>query len=394
MALIKCPECKKQISDTNKKCPKCGYELKKEESKKKKEQLIDKGKNSVSSFVELLKKYKKFIIIGIIIVIFIILVTFVINYINEKTYEKNKNNYPDVKTIRKDVEKDISEELKNIILNDKDLNHKYDSKNIKSVEVYDETSTQVLLKFNYNVNEIISFDIPFIVTYDFDGTNYKYVSIYEQTSIDGYSNLKITDCEKITDEKDLTRNNIIENNYKTNYDSIELKDTKNDDNTVCISTYIAKNDGKYIDRNDTIQIKYTLINDSNKKFRVVSADNIETDVTFDLVGKYSGNHTTRGYFHDKGTVNFEITKVDKGTVYFGSTGKIKEGTSTYVLVAEDGYLDYTDYGYYILNVGYKYGTDASGVDRDLEVRIYDDKLLYYCSYSDESTDGCYEMTKK
>lgn len=394
MALIKCPECKKEISDTVSKCPKCGYDLKKETNKQKKKQIIDNSKNKLSNLLELLKKYKKFIIIGIIVVILIILTTFIVNYINEKTYEKNKSDYPDVKTVRKDVEKDISEELKNIILNDKDLNHKYDPKNIKSVEVYDETSTQVLLKFYYNVNEIISFDMPFIVTYDFDGTNYKYVSISEQSTLEGYSNLKITDCKNITDEKNLTSDNIIENNYKPKYDSININDTKNETNTVCVSTYTAKNDGKYIDRNDSIEIKHTLINKGDKKFKISSAENLETDVTFDLVGKYSGNHTTRGYFHDKGTVNFEITKVDKVTTYFGSSGKIKEGTSTYMLVAEDGYLDYTDYGYYILNVGYKYGTDASGVDRDLEVRIYDDKLLYYCSYSDESTDGCYEMTKK
>ena len=28
MALIKCPECSKEISDTVKKCPNCGYKLK------------------------------------------------------------------------------------------------------------------------------------------------------------------------------------------------------------------------------------------------------------------------------------------------------------------------------------------------------------------------------
>lgn len=30
MALIECPECKKEISDTAKTCPNCGYELHKE----------------------------------------------------------------------------------------------------------------------------------------------------------------------------------------------------------------------------------------------------------------------------------------------------------------------------------------------------------------------------
>ena len=34
MALIKCPECDKDISDTIKKCPNCGYKFKKEINKK------------------------------------------------------------------------------------------------------------------------------------------------------------------------------------------------------------------------------------------------------------------------------------------------------------------------------------------------------------------------
>lgn len=36
MALIKCPECDKEISDTVKKCPNCGYNLKSKENKKNK----------------------------------------------------------------------------------------------------------------------------------------------------------------------------------------------------------------------------------------------------------------------------------------------------------------------------------------------------------------------
>lgn len=36
MALIKCPECDKEISDTIKKCPNCGYKLKKRMNKKSK----------------------------------------------------------------------------------------------------------------------------------------------------------------------------------------------------------------------------------------------------------------------------------------------------------------------------------------------------------------------
>ena len=40
MALIKCPECKKKISNTIKTCPNCGYELKEEDRKVKKKKPI------------------------------------------------------------------------------------------------------------------------------------------------------------------------------------------------------------------------------------------------------------------------------------------------------------------------------------------------------------------
>ena len=41
MALIKCPECKKKISDTVVSCPNCGYELK-EEDKIEKKNIVPK----------------------------------------------------------------------------------------------------------------------------------------------------------------------------------------------------------------------------------------------------------------------------------------------------------------------------------------------------------------
>ena len=382
MALVKCPECKKKISETVKNCPNCGYELKMESETKDE-------KNKIS----FIGKYKKIIIIGIILIILVVVACVVFNYFKDKKYTENKKDYPDIEMVRDDVKKAVQKELEEITLNGEKLDLEYDASKIKEVEFYEETSTQVQLKFNYNVDKLISFDIPFIVAYDFDGTDYEYASVNEHFEIEGYSNVKISSCDEIMDEDGITRDKIIEENYKTKYDSIELKDTKNDDN-ICVSTYEATKDGKYIDRNDTIEIKHTVTNPTGKEFKVVSANNLNTDVKFDLVGKYSGSHVTRGYFHDKSTVNFEITKVDITSLYLGKGGKINEGGSVYTLVAEDAYIESTDYDYYTMDIGFKYGTDASGVDRDLTVRIYDDKLLYYCSHSDDDTDGCYELKRK
>jgi uncharacterized protein YbaR (Trm112 family) len=53
MALITCPECKKEISDTAKSCPSCGYELKPSQKqlcpKCNIEPITIKKKNSVSA---------------------------------------------------------------------------------------------------------------------------------------------------------------------------------------------------------------------------------------------------------------------------------------------------------------------------------------------------------
>ena len=40
MSLIHCPECKKQISNTAKECPNCGYQLEKERKKENDKRMI------------------------------------------------------------------------------------------------------------------------------------------------------------------------------------------------------------------------------------------------------------------------------------------------------------------------------------------------------------------
>ena len=44
MALIKCPECGKEISDKAKACPECGYELKQNVEATKQESFFKKNK--------------------------------------------------------------------------------------------------------------------------------------------------------------------------------------------------------------------------------------------------------------------------------------------------------------------------------------------------------------
>ena len=59
MALIKCPECQKEISDQSKICPNCGYRL---------NAMSIEGKNKIKKMI--------FSVIGIIVVIILIVVVY------------------------------------------------------------------------------------------------------------------------------------------------------------------------------------------------------------------------------------------------------------------------------------------------------------------------------
>lgn len=71
MALIKCPECGKEISDTSNKCVHCGFLIKKEKCKKK---LV----NMKTSLFAFMNKNKKYIIASICLVILLIIIICVV----------------------------------------------------------------------------------------------------------------------------------------------------------------------------------------------------------------------------------------------------------------------------------------------------------------------------
>ena len=71
MALIKCPECGKEVSDTAKVCIHCGFELSKNQG------LSEKGKNTINNLKNKFGK-KKLICFGIVLAIIILaLIVFV-----------------------------------------------------------------------------------------------------------------------------------------------------------------------------------------------------------------------------------------------------------------------------------------------------------------------------
>ena len=81
MALIKCNECGKEISDMANICPHCGYNIRKEKLNRKKHSIKNKVKKQIPNA-------KRLITIIIIIIGFFLLLENIIDFIGEKIAEK------------------------------------------------------------------------------------------------------------------------------------------------------------------------------------------------------------------------------------------------------------------------------------------------------------------
>lgn len=117
MALINCPECNKEMSDTIKKCPHCGFVIKKKKVKKDKSVKGEKKKLK-DKIINLLKNKKFWISFLIVIVVLFLIALFVstiqlnrinkaVEYLEDEDYECEKiddeyNYYNYVCTLEKD----------------------------------------------------------------------------------------------------------------------------------------------------------------------------------------------------------------------------------------------------------------------------------------------------
>ena len=158
-------------------------------------------------------------------------------------------------------------------------------------------------------------------------------------------------------------------------------------------------DTKYIDIDGKIDVKYNLLyNESSNKFFVNTTNDLNQKYMFDLVGKYSGKHEERGDYsnYKNSTFNFEIIKVDGHSLTLTNDGKIYEGKyDTYIQSSNSSYVDFSEYeDFFIFDVEFRWGSDGIGRKRNMQVRVYEDKLLYYCSYPKQNkTDGCFELKR-
>lgn len=161
MALIKCPECKKEISDTVKKCPHCGFKIKNNIDVK---EIVNRV-----NFKEILDKLmhnKKMLysIIGILLVIIFIIIFIaggkdsrnakkVISHLEENGYVCNNGSY----NIGR-LDENIMEDATSCIYKEDKIEHQYIIRSKEKFEV------QYIFKSNEYSNTEYSFRLaPYII---------------------------------------------------------------------------------------------------------------------------------------------------------------------------------------------------------------------------------------
>lgn len=152
MALIKCPECKKEISDTVKKCPHCGFKI--------------KNNIDVKEIINKLIHNKKMLysIIGVLLVIIFIIILIaggknsrnakkVISHLEENGYICNKGSFNIGRIDDEEMEKAVS-----CILKDDKIEHQYIVRTKEKFEI------QYVFKSNEYASAEYSFKIaPYIL---------------------------------------------------------------------------------------------------------------------------------------------------------------------------------------------------------------------------------------
>ncbi len=403
MALINCPNCNKKVSDSAKACPHCGFAVKKNLKE-------DKAKidfSNLNSLVDMAKaNWKPLVVVGVAIICVIVAGSFLgtnKSTNNDKDYgdtnysdEKNKSGYPDVDRVYLDAKKQIEKDLSEFSFNGKPLDIKYDKDNIKDLAVVSDYGADLAFQFIYQIDDIVSLGIPYEIRYDIDGKKYKFVEVNNQVFMQGYRNIELASCDKIRTEDDKSILEFIKSEYKDEYDEITLKDTKKNSSS-CTTTFEAKKNGVYITKDDTITVTSSLSTTDEKNYKIKTSTKVDENRKFNLVGKWHGEFVRRGTLPYPSTIDFEITEVNGIGLMYGETGWITEDDKPnkyyWKLVDTSGYLEKSRYGYYTFKIGYKYGKDASGAENIKTVRVYDDKLLFFCSSDTRDTDGCYELKR-
>lgn len=405
MALINCPNCNKKVSDSAKACPHCGFAVKKS---------LNQGKTT-NNFVDLnhlinmaKTHWKPLAIAGVVIVLVIGIGSFAganrdydsadyddSNY-SDKDSGKNKSGYPDIDRIYKDAEEKIKEDISEFSFNGKPFDIEYDKKNISDLKESFEYDSSIGFDFVYHVNGIVSLGIPYTIKYEVKGKKYTFMEISNESFMQGYHNIELASCDNIKTKDNKSILDFVKNEYKDEYDEIVEKDTEKN-GSVCTTTFKAKKDGTYMTKDDTITVKSSLSSTDDKKYKIETSIKVNENRKFNLVGKWHADYVENGMYKVPATIDFEITKVDGFGLTFGDDGWIVEDEylqkSYWKLVSTYGSIQKSRYGFYTFDVEYKFGKDATGADATHTIRIYDDKLLAFCSPNTEDTDGCYELKR-
>lgn len=207
MALIKCPECGRDVSDSAITCPNCGYPLKQDQTEKKTELKI---KNSFDSRIvkkPRKDKNKKIIVPGLILLVIIIIIGIVF-----KIKERNEK----IVTATKNIETELSKisDLKGEVYYD----DKYDAQILKKQKEFDNAQNSKDVKLMYSIVKEFS-DLREEISQEIKSYNTYYASL--KNEVERSENLlndyfaKDYDTSNINTTKDNAQNDIENADFKS-----------------------------------------------------------------------------------------------------------------------------------------------------------------------------------
>ena len=344
-------------------------------------------------------KDKKKILIGLIIAALVIVVFVVYKLVLSSDSKQSEIQLVKEEQVIEDIEKDVIKYLSEITINENNITEdNYDSKKASYENIkFREKSDSLVIEIDYIYNDEIEYKIPLRVVYELDDNNYELSKVENTNKKEETSTVTFSKCsETLKDENGNTPIDIINNKFGK-YDNLTFKSAyPNEEKTHCEYVYSGVSNRKYINKEDSIVVNLNINKEDNKY--IVNSETFKTTdkVTFNLKGKYKANYKAADYFKTNSVVSFEITDVNDNKItiadggYYGGRADVTKGkeyrfnfTDTETSVVYD-----YDYEYYTFDLN---AIDASnGMKTSMNFRIYDDQILFYCSYNNK-TDGCVEL---
>lgn len=223
----------------------------------------------------------KYRIIGIILIVAIILIYNFYNDNLEKEYQNNLNDYPDSKQIEKDIQERLEDNFELVKLNNKSLNTiiDFDKDKFSNFEYEKTSEDELVVTMDYTYEEDFIYQTVIEAYYKFEDNKYVYDYMYDLGN-EGRSEISIANCDKAyKNTHGQTHKDIIDEVYRSNYDTINYDGATRNEKGECVYSYDAYTTNVVGDKiKDQIQVKFYLTYSYSDEYYYGSSYNVNYNV--------------------------------------------------------------------------------------------------------------------